>query len=82
MSNFQTQDKIIMVFRNKNTIITNKNMKCARQTWNQIFIMQTYANMNTKRTWQGHGARSCLRLVLNILKEMKGPTFIYTPLGT
>ncbi len=28
------------------------------------------------------GARSCLRLMLNRLKEMKGPTLIYTPLET
>jgi len=44
--------------------------------------MLTYTNMNMKRTWQGYGARSCLRLMLNILKEIKGPTFIYIPLGT
>jgi len=46
------------------------------------FIMLIYANMNMKRTWQGYGARSCLKLMLNKLKEMRGPTFIYTPLGT
>ncbi len=45
-------------------------------------IMLTYANMNMKRTWQGYGARLCLRLVLNRLKEIKNLTFIYTPLGT
>jgi hypothetical protein len=44
--------------------------------------MLTYANMNMKRTWQGYGARLCLNLMLNRLKEMKGPTPIYTPLGT
>jgi hypothetical protein len=38
--------------------------------------------MNLKRTWQGYGARLCLRLMLNRLKEMKGPTPIYAPLGT
>jgi hypothetical protein len=54
----------------------------ARPTWKQIFIMLTYANMNLKRTWQGYGARLCLRLMLNRLKEMKGPTPIYAPLGT
>jgi hypothetical protein len=43
--------------------------------------MQTYANMNMKRTWQGYGAKSCLKLVLNRLKEMKGPISTYTPLG-
>jgi hypothetical protein len=56
-------------------------MKCAKQKWKWIFIMLTCANMKMKRTWQGYDARSCLRLVLNILKEMKGPTFVYTPLG-
>jgi hypothetical protein len=48
----------------------------------QIFIMLTYANMNMERTWQGYDARLCLRMVLNKLKEMKGPTSIYTHLGT
>jgi hypothetical protein len=71
-----------MWFKNKNIIIKNKNTKCARPTCKQIFIMVTYTNMNTKKTWQGYGARSCLKLVLNILKEMKGFTIIYTPLGT
>jgi hypothetical protein len=47
-----------------------------------IFIMLTYANMNMKRTWQGYCVRLYLKLMLNILKEMKGFTFIYTPLGT
>jgi hypothetical protein len=60
----------------------NKNMRCAKQTWKQIFIMLTYANMNLKKTWQGYDARSCLKLMLKRLKEMKGFTSIYTPLGT
>ncbi len=38
--------------------------------------------MNTKRTLQGYGVRSCLQLVLNKLKEMKGHTSIYTLLRT
>jgi hypothetical protein len=37
-----------------------------------------YANIQT-RTWQGYGVRSCLKLMLNILKKMKGLTYIYTP---
>jgi len=41
-----------------------------------------YVNMNMKRTWQGYGVRSSLRLMLNKLKEMIGPIFIYTLLGT
>jgi len=35
-----------------------------------------------KKHDQGYGARSCLKLMLNRLKEMKGPIFIYTPLRT
>jgi len=57
-------------------------MRRAKQMWKQIFIMLTYTNMNMKGTWQGYGAKLCLRLVLNILKEMKGPVPIYTPFGT
>jgi hypothetical protein len=60
----------------------DKNMKCARQTWKYIFIMLIFTNINMKRTWQGYGVRLCLRLMLNILKEMKGLTSIYIPLGT
>ncbi len=41
-----------------------------------------YVNMNMKITCQSYDARSCLRLVLNILKEMKGCIPIYIPLGT
>jgi hypothetical protein len=72
----------IMWFKNQNTKTIKKNMRCARQTWKQIFIMLTYANMNMKRTWQGYGAKLCLRLMLNKLNEMKGHTSIYIPLGT
>jgi hypothetical protein len=36
--------------------------------------------MNMKRTC--YDVKSCLRLMLNKLKEMKGPTPIYTLLGT
>jgi hypothetical protein len=71
-----------MWFKNKNTRTKNKNTKCARQTWKWIFIMLTYANMNMKKIWGSYGAKSCLRLTLNILKEMKGLISIYTALGT
>jgi len=57
-------------------------MKCVRQMWRQIFIILTYANMNMKKTWQGYDIKLCLRLVLNMLKEMRGHTSIFTPLGT
>jgi hypothetical protein len=43
-----------------------------------------YANIykyEHEKTWQGYSVRFCLRLVLNKLKEMKGPTSIFTPLG-
>jgi hypothetical protein len=68
-----------MWFKNKNKKIKNKNTRCAKQTWKHIFIMLTCANMNMERMWQGYDARLCLRLVLNILKEMKGLALIYTP---
>ncbi len=32
--------------------------------------------------FQGYDAKSCLKLMLNILKEMSGPTSIYFLLGT
>jgi len=38
--------------------------------------------MNMERRCQGYGARLCLKLMLNKLKEMKGLICIYTPLGT
>jgi len=56
-------------------------MRCAKQTWKQIFVILIYANMNMKRTWQGYNARLCFKLVLNILKEIKSITLIYIPLG-
>jgi hypothetical protein len=69
-----------MWLKNKNKGTKNKNTKCIKQMWKQIFIMLIYANMNMKRTWQGYGGRPYVRLVLNILKEKKGITPIYTPL--
>ncbi len=57
-------------------------MRCAKQTWKTIFIMLTYANMNMKRTWQNYGVQDRARLMLNRLNEMRGPTSIYTLLGT
>ncbi len=35
-----------------------------------------------KHEYEKNMTRLCLRLMLNILKEMRGPTSIYTPLGT
>jgi hypothetical protein len=71
-----------MWLKNKNTKTKNKNTRCVKQIWKQIFIVLINANMNMKRIWQGYGVRLCLKLVLNRLKDMRGPTFIYTPLGT
>jgi hypothetical protein len=68
-----------MWFKNKIIKTKIKNMKYARQTWKQIFIMLTYANMNMKRTWQSYGVKLCLRLVLNKLNVMENSNFIYTP---
>jgi hypothetical protein len=82
-SNFQTRNKTSLCdSKNKNTRTENKNKRCVKHMWKQIFIMLTCVNMNTKRTWQGYDARSCLRRLLNKLKEMRGPTPIYTLLGT
>jgi len=44
-----------------------------------IYYDNIYANMNMKKTWQGYGAKLCLRLMLNKLKEMRGP-FLFIPL--
>jgi hypothetical protein len=71
-----------MWFKNKNIRTKNKNMRCVRPMWKLIFIMQTYANMNMQRKWQGYSVKLCLRLVLNKLTKMKGPISIYNPLGT
>jgi hypothetical protein len=71
-----------MWFKNKNTRPKNKNTRCAKQTWKQIFILLTYANMKIKRTLQGYGARSCLKPMLNRLREIKGSKIFYTPLRT
>jgi hypothetical protein len=73
---------MIMWFKNKNIRTKNKNTRCAKQTWKWLFIMLIYANMNMKKTWQGYDAKLCFRLFLNRLKEMKGPTPIYTPFRT
>jgi hypothetical protein len=51
---------------------------------NNMKIDLYYANinkMNMKNTWQGYGVRSCPKLMLNILKEMRVPTPILNPFG-
>jgi hypothetical protein len=63
-----------MWFKNKNTIIKNKNTRCVRHTWKQIFIMLTYANMNMKRTWENYGVRSCFKIGVEQTKRNGGPS--------
>ncbi len=43
-----------------------------------FYYLNLHEDMNKKRSGQGYGARSYIRLVLNRLKVMRGPTFIYT----
>jgi hypothetical protein len=38
----------------------NVQNKCEKK----FFIMLTFTIMNMKRTWQGYGVKSCLKLVL------------------
>jgi hypothetical protein len=66
-----------MQLKNKNT--KQKHEMCKTNVKTNIYYV---INMNMKITWQGYGAKSCLRLMLNILKEMKGLISIYTPLET
>jgi hypothetical protein len=70
-----------MRFKNKNTIIKNKNTRCEKKMWIYYYYIK-FTNMNMKKTWQGYGAKLCLRLMLKKLKEMRGSTFIYTHVGT
>ncbi len=60
-------------------------MKCARQTWKQIFIILTYANIckhehekNMTRLW----CKIVLKTSVEQTKKMRGRIHIYTPLGT
>jgi hypothetical protein len=71
-----------MWLKNKNTKFKNKNMRCEWQMRRWIFIMLMYVNVNIKKKCQGYGVRLCLGSVLNKLKEIKGPTFIYTSVGS
>ncbi len=58
-------------------------MRCAKQARKQIFIMLTYTNIIMKE----HYLKLWCSIMLNIDFEqtkgkMRGPTSIYTPLGT
>jgi hypothetical protein len=59
-------------------ITKNKYMIYAKQMWKKKIIMLTCVNMNMKKTWQGYGVKSFLRLVLKKL-NVKNSIFIYTP---
>jgi hypothetical protein len=61
------------MFKNKN--IRTKNVEI------KLYYVNIYKH-EYERTWQGYGVKLCLRLLLNRLKEMKGPIPIYTPFGT
>jgi hypothetical protein len=50
-------------------------MVYARRWFKHNFILITYEN-------KGYDKKMYLKLVLNILKVIRGPTPIYTPLGT
>jgi hypothetical protein len=63
-------------------MILKQEHEMCKITLKKSLIVLTYINMNMKWTWQGYGARLCLKLMLNKLKEMRGPTFIYTPFET
>ncbi len=60
--------------------IKDKNMKCEK--CKQIFIVIKYENINIKGIKQGYGIRLYLKLVMNKLKVIGGPTSICTSLGT
>jgi hypothetical protein len=50
-----------MWLKNKNTIIKNKKMRCARQMWKHIFICQ---HMQTW-TWKEHNKAMVQNCALN-----------------
>jgi hypothetical protein len=58
--------------------VKDKNTKCAKQKWKQIFIMLKYENMNIKKPKQSYGSRLYFKLVLNILKVM-GVKHLFIP---
>jgi hypothetical protein len=64
-----------------------KNSKQEHEMWKRsmktnFYYVNTYKHKHEENMTWGYGVRSCLILVLNRLKEMRGLTSIYTPLGT
>ncbi len=57
----------------------NKNTRCVKQTMKTNFFYVNICKHEHEKKWQCYGARSCLKLMLNKLKKMKGSTSIYTP---
>ncbi len=64
----------------------HKNYKQEHDMWKTNLKKKIYyvniCKHECEKKWQSYGVRSCLKLVLNKLKEMKSPIFIYIPLGT
>jgi hypothetical protein len=52
-----------------------KNIIYVKRWFNQNLILIIYED-------KGYDKKMYSKLVVNILKVMEGPTFIYTPLGT
>jgi hypothetical protein len=64
-----------------NPNIKTKNLQkheMCKQKCKKIVILIKYEFVNTKGTKQGYGTRSYLKLLLNKLKIIRGPTSIYT----
>jgi hypothetical protein len=66
---------------------TTKNSKqghemCKTSVKINFYYVNTYKHKHEKKMTWGYGVRSCIISVLNKLKEMRGLTSIYMPLGT
>ncbi len=55
---------------------------CKTNVKMDLYYVNICKHEHEKIKWQGYGVKSCLKLVLNRLKEMRGLTPIYTPLNT
>jgi hypothetical protein len=63
-------------------ITTKKHEMCKTNVKTNFYYVNKYKHKYEKNTTWDYGVRSYLILVLNRLKEMRSPTFIYTLLGT
>ncbi len=86
MNNEKTYLCLILNMKHRNQKktqkIKDKNMKCEKSKCKQIFIVIKYENVNIKGIEQGYGIRLYLKLVMNKLKVIRGPTSICTSLRT